>query len=218
MSYDAARMFRALFALTIVIASTNVGAAPAEINVAIGGGKSLTSWHGQARFRSIQFELTGTSRFIARFIPKSEAGVALMYSDIRQPKSWFGNQYGDGDDSVRGENAFLFIRRAWRGSSNVQPYVELGTGPMWSNRRVPAATSRLNFDSQLGLGARFFARGQPLFIVYRFSHISNLAFGDQNPGHAKRNPGWNVNTILVGTRLLKFRGVRSSFLGRHHKG
>jgi hypothetical protein len=176
----------------------------AEINVRAGAGESLTSWHGQASFRSIEFELLGRSQFVARYIPKSEVGLSLMYSDIRQPRSWFGHQYGDPDDNVRGENAFLFIRRGWRESASVRPYVELGTGPMWSNRRVPAATSRLNFNSQVGLGLRLLADTHPIFLVYRFSHISNLAFGDQNPGHAKRNPGWNVNTILVGTRLHKF--------------
>jgi hypothetical protein len=177
---------------------------PTELNVKAGAGESLTSWHGQASFRSIEFELLGRSRFVARYIRKSEVGLSLMYSDIRQPRSWFGHEFGDPDDDVRGENAFLFVRRGWREGARVQPYVELGTGPMWSNRRVPAATSRLNFNSQLGIGLRLFADSHPIFVVYRFSHISNLAFGDQNPGHAKRNPGWNVNTVLVGTRLHKF--------------
>jgi len=175
-----------------------------ELNIKAGAGESLTSWHGQASFRSIEFELLGRSRFVARHIPKTEVGLSLMYSDIRQPRSWFGHQYGDPDDNVRGENAFLFVRRGWREAASVRPYVELGTGPMWSNRRVPAATSRLNFNSQLGIGVRLLADAHPVFVVYRFSHISNLAFGDQNPGHPKRNPGWNVNTILVGTRLHKF--------------
>jgi hypothetical protein len=176
-----------------------------ELNFFVSHARSLTSPHGTARFRSLHLEFLGESPFIARFIPKAEAGAALTYSDIRQPRSWFGYTYGDPDDSVRGESAFFFIRRSFRHAVSTQPYIEVGTGPMWSNRRVPAATSRLNFHSQLGLGMRLFADRRPLFIEYRFSHISNLAFGDRNPGHGKRNPGWNLNTILIGTRLHKTR-------------
>ena len=194
---------RSLLVALIVLVCSPLSAS--ELSVFVGSGKSLKSWHGQASFRDIEFEYVTRWRLVERFISKTDAGVSVMYSDIRQPRSWFGDLYGDGTDSVRGENAYFFLRRNWREGTRMQPYVELGTGPMWSNRRVPAATSRLNFDSQLGIGARLFAGTHPLFIVYRFSHISNLAFGDQNPGHAKRNPGWNVNTILIGTRIHKFR-------------
>ena len=196
-------MRRLLLIVSFVVAPS-LHAELREFNIFFSHGRSFTSPHGRARFRSLQFEFLGRSRFVAHYIPKAEVGVSLTYSDIRQPRSWFGYTYGDPDDSVRGENAFLFIRRSWRETSSTQPYIELGTGPMWSNRRVPAATARLNFDSQLGFGARLFADAHPVFIEYRFSHISNLAFGDNNPGHPKRNPGWNVNTILIGTRIHKF--------------
>ncbi len=171
---------------------------PHELNIDAGGGRSLTSAaHGQARFRTIQLELVGHSNWIAHWIPKTDAGVSIAYSDIRQPRSWFGHQFGDPDDSVRGEWAYLFLRRGWR---NV--YAELGTGPMWSNRRVPAATARFNFHSQLGIGVRLLnATAHPMYVEYRFSHISNLVFGPHNPGSGKRNPGWDMNTILLGTRL-----------------
>ena len=176
-----------------------------EVNLYAGPGKSLASWHGQATFRSIEFGIIGRSALVARVAPKVQVGASVTYSDIHQPRSWFGHLYGDGDDWVRGEWAYAFVRRAWRENASVRPYAELGTGPMWSNRRVPAATSRFNFNSQAGLGVQLFANSHPLYVVYRFSHISNLVFGPRNPGKGKRNPGWDVNSVLIGTRLHRAR-------------
>ena len=192
--------------LRIVLAfSLTLFAAPLlaldELNARIGAGKSMTSWHGQATFKTIEFEVVGRSRLVDRWLRNTRVGASVAYHDIRQPRSWFGYQFGDPNDSVRGESAFVFLRREWRQQDAVRPYVELGTGPMWSNRRVPAATSRLNFNSQLGVGATFFAGKRPIHVVYRFSHISNLMFGDNNPGQGPRNPGWNLSSLLIGTRL-----------------
>jgi hypothetical protein len=66
---------------------------------------------------------------------------------------------------------------------------------MWSNRRVPAATSRLNMNSQAGFGAILFARSHvPLHVGYRFSHISN-------GGLMGRNPGIQVHQAVIGVRV-----------------
>jgi len=159
----------------------------AATNVYLGYGVSQSNWHGQAFFHSVTFERSGlapplivTSRF-----PNLRAGVSLSYSDVRQPRSWFGHTYGDPDDRVRAEWAYAFLRRSWKTT-----FVDFGTGPMWSNRRIPAATSRFNFHTQLGFGASF---GR-LSLIYRFSHISNGEL-------ARRNPGWNVHSLLAGTRI-----------------
>lgn len=177
---------------------------PRAFNVFVGAGSSLKDWHGQASFRSVEFEILGRSHFIERWLPRTEAGVSATYSAIQQPRSWFGTKYGDPYDSVRGEWATLFLRHSWRERAALQPFVEIGSGPMWSNRRVPAATSRFNFNSHLGIGATVLAGQHPIYLMYRFSHISNLMFGDRNPGHGRRNPGWNVNSISVGMRFRKF--------------
>lgn len=171
---------------------------PRQFTIYGGGGKSVTTPHGQASFRTLQFELLGDWRLVTRWIPKAMAGVSVSYHDIRQARSWFGYTYGDPNDSVRGESAYFFVRRAWRQQKTTQPYLEIGTGPMWSNRRVPAATSRFNFNSQLGLGTILFADRHPLYVVVRLGHISNGTF-------AGRNPGWNVTSLLAGTRVHKFR-------------
>jgi lipid A 3-O-deacylase PagL len=163
-----------------------LGFVPKTVTVSTSAGQSQSSWHGQASFRSIQFEVSGRARIFRTF----DTGAAITYSDIRQPRSWFGHRYGDPDDKVRGEALYVFLRRD-RGRA----FADLGTGPMWSNRRVPAACSRLNFESKLGFGVTLAER---LRLGYRFSHISN-------GGLTHRNPGWNVHTIFVGVKMKDFR-------------
>lgn len=170
-----------------------------DFNVYVAHAASEGNRHGQSRFRVISFELVGhpkMPRLLERYLPDARAGVDVDYSDVRQPRSWFGYTYGDPDDSVRAEWAHFFLRQYWRTSSNrLRPYVDLGTGPMWSNRRIPAATSKLNASSQLGLGVVLFPNARtPLYVGYRFFHISN-------GGVAGRNPGLNVNGLFVGMRV-----------------
>ncbi|MEA2336776.1 MAG: lipid 3-O-deacylase [Thermoanaerobaculia bacterium] len=170
-----------------------------DFNIYLGNAKSDTNRHGRSRFRLISFELTGRPellKYIDRYLPDARAGVDINYADVRQPRSWFGYTYGDPDDSVRAEWAHFFIRQYWRKSSNtLQPYADIGTGPMWSNRRIPAATSKFNFSSQLGLGVVLFPNARmPLYAGYRFFHISN-------GGLTGRNPGLNVNGFFIGTRV-----------------
>lgn len=184
------------FAVLLLLLSSTVLAG--DFNIYLADAKSETNRHGQSRFRTISFELMGRpklSRFVERYLPDARLGVDIDYADVRQPRSWFGYTYGDPDDSVRAEWAHFFVRQYWRTSSSVRPYVDIGTGPMWSNRRIPAATSKLNFNSQLGLGVALFPNGRlPLFVGYRFFHISN-------GGLTGRNPGLNVNGFFIGTRV-----------------
>jgi len=184
------------FALLLLLSSPVFAG---DFNVYLGDAKSDTNRHGQSRFRLISFELLGRPelmRYVERYLPNARAGVDINYSDVRQPRSWFGYTYGDPDDSVRAEWAHFFIRNYWRPSSNtLRPYADIGTGPMWSNRRIPAATSKLNFSSQLGLGVVLFPNARmPLYAGYRFFHISN-------GGLTGRNPGLNVNGFFIGTRV-----------------
>ncbi len=174
-------------------------ARPRELNVDLSGGGSIANGHGRSDFRSIHFELAMPCNPIARWVRGIESGAALTYSDIRQPRSWFGHRFGDPDDSVRGESAYFFLRHRWLQSSTaIRPYADLGTGPMWSNRRVPAATSRLNANSQFNLGVILRPQSRfPLRAGYRFSHISN-------GGITGRNPGLNVHSLFLGIRAATF--------------
>ncbi|HEY3055087.1 MAG TPA: acyloxyacyl hydrolase [Thermoanaerobaculia bacterium] len=158
------------------------------LNVHLSAGENPMNRHGHSVFHSIHFEV------VAGRWRSSDVGATITYSKVRQARSWFGYRDGDPDDHVRAESLVAFIRRENRHHA----YVELATGPMWSNRRIPAATSRLNFDSQIALGIVAFPNSRnPLRLGYRFSHISN-------GGLAGRNPGINVNSIFLGMRVKKF--------------
>jgi hypothetical protein len=185
--------------LLLAMACAHHDFTPREVNTYLSGGGSRMNFHGHSIFRSIHFEVAGDSALANRWMRHTDAGISVSYSDIRQARSWFGYRYGDPNDSVRASSSFFFLRRHWRDASDVQPYVELGTGPMWSNRRVPAATSRLNMNSQLGLGAVLFARSRvPLHVGYRFAHISNGGF-------TGRNPGLEVHQLVIGVRVKRLR-------------
>ncbi len=189
-------MVRSVVPLLLTLLLLSPPASAGDFNIYIGNAKSETNRHGQSRFRLISFGLTGRSRLLERYLPGARTGVDIDYADVRQPRSWFGYTYGDPDDSVRAEWAHFFVRQYWRTSSNaLRLYIDIGTGPMWSNRRIPAATSKGNFNSQLGLGVVLFPNARmPLYAGYRFFHISNGGF-------TGRNPGLNVNGFFVGTKL-----------------
>lgn len=180
----------AIFLMILPVIASAGDFSPREFNLLFSRGESPMNFHGHSNFRTIHFELAGQSALARRWL-KADAGISISYSAIRQARSWFGYRYGDPNDSVRGESSFLFVRRHWQWW-----YAEIGTGPMWSNRRVPAATSRFNMDSQAGFGAALFGQSHiPLRIGYRFSHISN-------GGLTGRNPGLNVHSVIIGTRLF----------------
>lgn len=171
-----------------------------ELSVDLSSGGSIPNRHGQSVFHSVHFELASSRNPLDRWVRGLESGATLTYSDIRQPRSWFGHRFGDPDDSVRGESACFFVRHRWGAAATpIRPYADLGTGPMWSNRRVPAATSRLNVSSQITLGLAFLPHSHlPLHAGYRFSHISN-------GGIVGRNPGLNVHSFFVGVRAATFQ-------------
>src|SRR5438045_3981248 len=124
--------------------------APRVINMQFSGGQNPLNRHGRSVFRTVHFEVSGKSKTPERWLPDTDAGIALSYSKVRQARSWFGYTYGDPSDHVRAETAFAFVRHQGRTFANAKSYFEIGTGAMWANRRVPAATSRFNFSSQAG--------------------------------------------------------------------
>jgi hypothetical protein len=177
-------MRRAAFALAILLC-TSV-AAQQRVTVGATAGKSITTWHGQADMQTLDVEL-------ARALgPRWEvAGVAAAHA-LWQPRSWFGNLFGDGNEKVYGASASLFARRRFRAFGAFEPYAEAGVGPMWATRQIPQSTSRFNFVTQIGTGVHI---GR-LRIGYRFQHISN-------GGYSPRNPGVNVSSVVLGVRVGK---------------
>ena len=160
-----------------------------DVRVFATGGKSMTNWHGQADIQALNLELSHA------FSRRLTAGFAVAAMNVWQPRSWFGDLYGDGNESVRALSTSLQVRRTWRTESRMPFYAELSTGPMWAHKRIPANTSHFNFISQGGAGVMLNTRSRyPIMLGYRFSHISNGGYSD-------RNPGLNISSVVVGVQL-----------------
>ena len=161
-------------------------------NVYVFGGKSMTGRIGQADIEAINFEFgrAVSSRF--------EFGSVIAAMNIRQLKSGYDDQFGEGSHDVRAISSSLFARYHFGSdSARVRPFVELSSGPVWSERRVPAGTSRFNFISQGGFGVTIRPRERyGVILGWRFGHISN---GWIEPD---KNPGYNTNALVLG---LQFR-------------
>jgi lipid A 3-O-deacylase len=156
----------------------------------VGGGRSIQTWHGHATIESLHMEWAQPLRW------KTQIALDVAPYSIQQPRSWFGNRYHDGQETARAIAAALILRRTFRTQSSLRPYVEIGSGPMVANRRVPAATSHFNFASQAGFGVMLMTGTDfGVFAGYRFWHVSN-------GGIAPRNPGLNVNGFVIGSRLV----------------
>jgi hypothetical protein len=182
-------IFAALFAIGLP-ADAQLFGWPDRVNVSMTGGKSITTWHGQADYQSLNIEL---SRALSH---RTEVGFIVAPTQLWQPRSWFGDQYGDGNEKVQAISGAFLLRRHF-GDTNraVRLYVEGAVGPMWSEKQVPAATSQLNFISQPGIGVTLFPRSRyAVQMGYRFAHISNS-------GLSSRNPGLNVHSFVIGTQL-----------------
>lgn len=155
-------------------------------------GKSITTWHGQADLQSAGIEYTRPRS------PRTDLGIAIALQVLWQPRSWFGNLYGDGNEQVRALAASVIVRRRFYAtSSRLQPYIEGSIGPMWAEKQIPASTSRFNFVTEPGLGVILRPKSRhPLLLGYRFSHVSN-------GGYAPRNPGINVSSVVIGTTIRR---------------
>src|SRR5690349_8106713 len=126
----------ALLVVSFCIAASAPAAtsfSPREFNVFLSGGASQPNRHGQSKFRTIHFEINGqASPRLERWIRGADLGLALTYSDIRQDASFYPRIDPQGLESVRGEYAYLFTRWHWRNGADKQPYLEVGSGPMWT--------------------------------------------------------------------------------------
>ncbi len=153
-------------------------------------GRSPETWHGHADVQALNFE------YAHPLSPRTEVAAVISPMSILQPRSWFGDQFGDGNERVRAISGSLVLRRRFnRDSRNVQFYAEAGTGPMLAQKAVPASTSRFNFVSHGGFGVVLLPHARtPLVAGYRFQHISN-------GGYAPRNPGLNVSSFVLGVRI-----------------
>lgn len=177
-------------AILLLVAPLTFAQRISDIDVYAIGGKSITTWHGQADMQALSVAL------VHPLSPRTDVSFNFTPLTLWQPRSWFGNEFHDGNESVRAVAATILVRRAFHlQSSRFNWYVEGGTGPMYAEKSVPASTSRFNFMTQVGAGVTLMPNARfPLLLGYRFLHISN-------GGYSPRNPGVNVSSLIVGVRF-----------------
>jgi hypothetical protein len=184
---------RSLALLLFALVTSPAFADVSHIVISAAGGQSHRTWHGQADVQALNIELGKA------FSPRTEIAFVLSPVSLWQPRSWFGDQYGDGNETVRAIAAAVVARyRLNVDSSRVQFYGETGIGPMWAEKAIPASTSRFNFSTQFGAGVVLMPRARfPVMLGYRFQHLSN-------GGYSPRNPGFNISTIVVAVQVRRF--------------
>jgi len=66
--------------------------------------------------------------------------------------------------------------------SSVVPYLELGGGTLFTNTKVPEATSHINFTTGGAVGLHFLQSKYNISTEVRYMHISNAGLATPNPG------------------------------------
>ncbi len=77
---------------------------------------------------------------------------------------------------------------------DVQPYLELGGGTLFTMHDVPAGTSTVNFTPSAAFGVHFLG-SRAWSVEVRYMHISNAGLTTPNPG---------INTVQVRLGIGKF--------------
>ena len=80
---------------------------------------------------------------------------------------------------------------------DVEPYLELNGGTLFTSHEVPAGTSTVNFTSSAALGVHILPHAWTVEV--RYMHISNAGLTTPNPG---------VNTVQVRVGFGKFFGKK----------
>jgi hypothetical protein len=178
--------------LLLLVLLRGPAAANAAVTVSASGGHSHRTWHGQADVQALNIEI---GRDLS---PRTEVAFVLSPMSFWQPRSWFGAEFGDGNETVHAVAGSLLVRRKFNtDSARVQFYGEASMGPMWAEKAIPASTSRFNFATNLGAGVMLMPRSRfPVMVGYRFMHLSN-------GGYAPRNPGFNISAVVVGVRVRR---------------
>ena len=92
----------------------------------------------------------------------------------------------------------LGLKWSFATRNDVQPYLELNGGTLFSSQDVPTGTGRVNFTSSAALGVHFL-REHAWSVEVRYMHISNAGLTTPNPG---------INTVQVRLGFGKFFGKK----------
>lgn len=184
--------FRLLLVLCLAVSSFAAPAQTRHIVISAAGGQSQKTWHGQADFQALNLEI---GRALS---PRTEVAFVASALSLWQPRSWFGDQFGDGNETVHAIGAAVLVRRRMNTDSpRLHFYAEAVAGPTWAEKAIPASTSRFNFSTEAGVGVVLMPRARyPLMVGYRFAHLSN-------GGYSPRNPGFNISSIVAGVQVRR---------------
>lgn len=186
-----------LFLILLYLPSATAQTAPAkgdhELQLWTGAGHSVSGgignisvWNVGVRYGWILTELHGPGFLRGQF---EYAVDAVPVYTVFQPK---GAAYGVGLDP-------LVLKWDFQERHRVVPYVELGSGPLFTSRGVPPGISKVNFASGGALGLYFPAGKYRLSAEFRYTHISDA--GLTNP-----NPGLNTMQVRLGFGVFRRRG------------
>jgi lipid A 3-O-deacylase PagL len=173
-------------AISMVIGVAASRAQNFDVKVFASGGASAANRHGRAILQSLNLEVT-------RPFGRTDGGVIIGAQQIDQPKSFFSVR-GEPSDRVDGVSFSLLVRRQFATDRALQPYADFSSGPIWTERQVPAETSRVNFLTQAGGGVVLMRARFPVFVGVHVAHISNA-------GLSNHNPGWNLISMTMGTAV-----------------
>lgn len=148
-----------------------------EVAVLGGGGRMWPGFHLEADHRfataMIQVGRTIRDRRGSAFAGTIEAFVELV-PVFRMSQSNTATGFG-----------VLPVSFRWNmdPANRVQPFFELASGVLITDKAVPEGTARFNFVAAAGPGLRvWLTERQALMLGYRFHHISNGNRLDLNPG------------------------------------
>jgi lipid A 3-O-deacylase len=100
------------------------------------------------------------------------------------------NAYGEGFNPIN-------LKWNFTSSARIAPYLELGSGVLFTSHVVPLNTSHVNFVTHATLGFQFFNNDRRAFTTgILYEHISNAGLTVPNPG---------VNTVQFQVGLNWFR-------------
>lgn len=148
-----------------------------------GGTKETGIWNLGLRYGWILTAPHGPGFLNGRFEYAIDAVPAFV---VLQPGH---NAYGAGINPLGLK--WIFATRG-----DVQPYLELNGGTLFTSHDVPFGTSRVNFTSSAALGVHFL-REHTWTLEVRYMHISNAGLTTPNPG---------INTVQVRLGVGKFFG------------
>jgi lipid A 3-O-deacylase len=150
-----------------------------------GGTKDTSVWNAGVRYGWILTAPHGPGFLNGRFEYAVDAVPAFV---VFQPS---GTAYGAGVNPLGLK--WIFATR-----SDVQPYLELNGGTLFTTHEVPAGTSTVNFTSSAAFGMHFL-REHAWTLEVRYMHISNAGLTTPNPG---------INTVQVRLGFGKFFGKK----------